>query len=301
VILNSHHPGAAIPVSVKHFPRLQIAQWIFDSIKHFGTGILISTACTHLIPTAFNGLQDVKFFEKYEAAPGAILMFGLLLIFLVDICMHPSNVPFNYESQEDKSVTVPLTSSNTGNSSSSTDSHLHQRSEFPNTRQNPDLGVFFLELSILSHSIFIGLSISLTTVSLWPLVIAFTFHQMFEGLALGVRIAKLLPPPHSHWRARAVPWCLVCAFALTAPIGQAIGLGVHATMIGEVGTVVGAVMNGLSAGMLMYTALVDLVAVDFFAQTNLPGGLKKIPSVMLLILGCKYSKRTDLNLPICDG
>jgi zinc transporter 1/2/3 len=266
---------------------------VFDSIKHFGTGILISTACTHLTPTAFSGLQGVQFVEKYDAAPGAIIMAGLLLVFLIDVCMHGSAHEHSLSIDVEKSASIPLTSITPRDSSSSTESHHNLPSPPPTTiRQSPHLSVLLLELSILSHSIFIGLSISLTTVSLWPLVIAFTFHQVFEGLALGVRIAELLPPPNASLKARALPWCLVLAFALTAPLGQAIGLIVHAKMIGPAGTIVGAVANGLSAGMLMYTALVDLVAVDFFSDGEVTGGLGKVPSVILLVLGCEYSRHT---------
>ena len=50
-------------------------------------------------------------------------------------------------------------------------------------------------------------------------MIAILFHQMFEGLGLGSRIAAV---PYPKGRIR--PWVLVVAFGTTAPIGQAIGL-----------------------------------------------------------------------------
>jgi len=204
-------------------------------------------------------------------------MLGLLFVFLIDASMHHRSD----HSHAKDGASIPLTSESRG-SLSTDSSHGVDHGSSTAPKKNPHLNVLLLEISILSHSIFVGLSISLTIQSLWPLVIAFTFHQVFEGLALGVRIAELLPPRTASFRARAYPWLLVCGFALTAPFGQAIGLGVHTKMVGEVGTIVGAVVNGISAGMLIYTALVDLVAVDFFGEQELA---RKKWAVTLVVFG----------------
>ncbi|KAL6717764.1 hypothetical protein ACLMJK_003849 [Lecanora helva] len=54
------------------------------------------------------------------------------------------------------------------------------------------LQCLLLEAGILFHSVFIGLSISLSTGTTFiALMIAISFHQIFEGLALGARIAAV--------------------------------------------------------------------------------------------------------------
>ena len=53
-----------------------------------------------------------------------------------------------------------------------------------------------------------------------PLFLAILFHQMFEGLGFGARIA-LIP---GHGLRKIV---LATLYALTTPLGVAIGLGVH--------------------------------------------------------------------------
>ena len=53
-----------------------------------------------------------------------------------------------------------------------------------------------------------------------PLFLAILFHQMFEGTGLGARIA-LIP---GHGLRKIV---LATLYALTTPLGVAIGLGVH--------------------------------------------------------------------------
>jgi zinc transporter ZupT len=79
--------------------------------------------------------------------------------------------------------------------------------------------ITMLEGGILFHSIFVGMTISITTDGFIILLVAILFHQMFEGLGLGSRIAAV-PYPKGSVR----PWLLVFAFGTTAPIGQAIGL-----------------------------------------------------------------------------
>jgi zinc transporter ZupT len=81
------------------------------------------------------------------------------------------------------------------------------------------LNITMLEGGILFHSVFVGMTISITNGGFIILLIAILFHQMFEGLGLGSRIAAVPYPPKS-----IRPWVLVVAFGTTAPIGQAIGL-----------------------------------------------------------------------------
>lgn len=55
------------------------------------------------------------------------------------------------------------------------------------------------------------------------LYIVLIFHQTFEGLALGTRLAIAPWPRHYSW----VPWALGLAFGLTTPIAIAVGLGLR--------------------------------------------------------------------------
>lgn len=84
--------------------------------------------------------------------------------------------------------------------------------------------VALLEGGILFHSVFVGMTVSITIDGFVILLIAILFHQMFEGLGLGSRIAAVPYPKGS-----AKPWLLVFAFGTTAPIGQAIGLLTRST------------------------------------------------------------------------
>jgi len=81
------------------------------------------------------------------------------------------------------------------------------------------MNITLLEGGILFHSVFVGMTVSITVEGFVILLVAILFHQMFEGLGLGSRIAAVPYPKGS-----IKPWLLVIAFGTTAPIGQAIGL-----------------------------------------------------------------------------
>lgn len=89
----------------------------------------------------------------------------------------------------------------------------------PEVLRKMNLNISLLEGGILFHSIFVGMTVSITTDGFVVLLVAILFHQMFEGIGLGSRIASV-PYPKGSIR----PWVLVVAFGTTAPIGQAIGL-----------------------------------------------------------------------------
>lgn len=128
------------------------------------------------------------------------------------------------------------------------------------------LQCLLLEAGILFHSVFIGMAISVATGPAFVVfLVAISFHQSFEGLALGSRIAAVQFPRNS-----IRPWLMVLAYGLTTPLGQAIGLIVHklydpASMGGLL--VVG-FMNAVSSGLLLYAGLVQLLAEDFLTEKS---------------------------------
>ena len=141
----------------------------------------------------------------------------------------------------------------------------------PNTQTPEDykrqmLQCLLLEAGILFHSVFIGMAISVATGPAFVVfLIAISFHQSFEGLALGSRIAAIQFP-----RKSLRPWLMVLAYGLTTPIGQAIGLIVHRMYDPQSmgGLLVVGFMNAISSGLLLYAGLVQLLAEDFLTEKS---------------------------------
>lgn len=133
----------------------------------------------------------------------------------------------------------------------------------PMVLKKQSLQITLIEGGILFHSVFVGMTISITAEGFIILLIAIVFHQMFEGLGLGSRIADV-PYPKGSWK----PWALVIAFGTTAPFGQALGLFTRSSYDpnSAFGLILVGVFNAISSGLLIYAALVDLLAEDFLSE-----------------------------------
>ncbi|KKZ65339.1 hypothetical protein EMCG_08855 [[Emmonsia] crescens] len=131
------------------------------------------------------------------------------------------------------------------------------------------LQCLLLEAGILFHSVFIGMALSVATgTSFLVLLVAISFHQTFEGFALGSRIASLIPAlfPASSPK----PWLMALAYGATTPLGQAIGLGLHNLYdpASTTGLLMVGMTNAFSSGLLLFAGLVELLAEDFLSDRS---------------------------------
>ncbi|KAL2150912.1 hypothetical protein VTH82DRAFT_6010 [Thermothelomyces myriococcoides] len=136
----------------------------------------------------------------------------------------------------------------------------------PDEQKRMMLQCVLLEAGILFHSVFIGMALSVATGPAFVVfLIAISFHQCFEGLALGTRIAALHFP-----RSSPRPWLMVLAFGATTPVGQAIGLFVHSFYdpLSQTGLLMVGFMNAISSGLLLFAGLVQLLAEDFLSEKS---------------------------------
>ncbi|PHH58508.1 hypothetical protein CDD82_2940 [Ophiocordyceps australis] len=81
---------------------------------------------------------------------------------------------------------------------------------------------------------------------------------MFEGLGLGSRLATAPWPKGKSW----LPFVLALGFGLSTPIGIAAGIGARPDNAATQKLTNG-IFDAISAGILMYTGLVELLAHEF--------------------------------------
>ncbi|KAG6186325.1 hypothetical protein E4U22_008758 [Claviceps purpurea] len=169
VIMATSALGVFAPIFL-HNVLPQKFSLLFIVLKQFGTGIIISTAFVHLFVHA-----SLMFGNKclgdlgYEGTSAAILMAGLTLSFLVE-----------YIGQR-----VVLTRTKAT-------SHLSHDQQAKMLLSNEVVSILVMEAGILFHSLLIGLTLVVAGDSFFiTLFIVILFHQMFEGLALGTRIATI--------------------------------------------------------------------------------------------------------------
>lgn len=139
-----------------------------------------------------------------------------------------------------------------------------------------------LELGIVSHSVIIGLSlgVSQNPCTIKPLGAALSFHQFFEGFALGGCISEAQFKSFSAL-------LMAFFFAITTPAGITVGSGIASfyNPNSPRALVVEGILDSISAGILIYMALVDLIAADFLSKRMSCNLRLQVGSYIALFLG----------------
>jgi len=131
----------------------------------------------------------------------------------------------------------------------------------PSSNIQEQVVAIMFEIGCIFHSFIIGLTLGVDQsdiATVRALLIALSFHQFLEGVALGSFITQAFLP---RWKSIS----MVVVYSLTCPAGIAIGLRVADSYNASSVTAlaVQGVLNGVSGGLLLYIALVQLIAEDF--------------------------------------
>lgn len=153
----------------------------------------------------------------------------------------------------------------------------------PETYSAQLTSIFILEFGVIFHSVFVGLTLAVAGDEFITLYIVLVFHQTFEGLGLGSRLATLPWPKSKRW----TPYILASAYGLTTPIAIAIGLGIRTSYTPESANalIVNGVFDSLSAGILIYTGLIELMAHEFLFSNEMQSApIKYVLSAFFLMV-----------------
>ncbi|CAN8098663.1 unnamed protein product [Discula destructiva] len=299
--------GAVAPIILARSSRLQVPKVAFFIAKYFGSGVIIATAFIHLLAPANEALASPCFpddsaFAAYPWPEGIALM-TIFLMFFIELLA--SRFEWNIDAAhahghdpsadllsssgkkhpDDENISATeLAAQNTGsvNNNNNNPGFTHDISYPPGgedhlghkrDHEDPDsfaaqmTALFILEFGVIFHSIFIGLTLAVAGDEFTVLYIVLVFHQTFEGLGLGTRLAVARWPRGKEF----MPYLLGCAYALSTPIAIAVGLGVRTTL--EPGSLKTLTVNGIfdsiSAGILIYTGLVELMAHEFMFNAEM--------------------------------
>lgn len=268
-ILAASLVGVLGPVYINRFCPVAMDGWVFTCLKQFGTGVVISTALVHLLTHAFLMFSNSCLELKYEATCAAIAMAGLVLAFLVDFVSR-------------KSVAHRMAVSE-GKSDESTDSK-ETPLECPGAPRTQDkISVLLLESGIAFHSVLVGTTLVVAgDTSFVTLFVVILFHQMFEGMALGSRLAQI------EAFSTRVKTALGLVFAVTTPLGMAIGIGALNHFNGnDPATIIAlGTLDAVSAGILLWVGVVEMLAHDWLRGPLLDAGmLKTLAAVFGLVAG----------------
>lgn len=282
IILAASLLGALLPIFSSRTTLFRMPKSLFFICKHTGTGVIIATAWMHLLSPAVEALHH----ECLAARLGDydwVFVIGLMTVmvmFLVElIATSFGSQGFSLGSEQVAPASRPAGTTKPDveacvraccNCCSRQSSIVK---DSPGGNQDDDqrditenslsalsgqlTAIFILEFGVVFHSIFIGLVLS-TTNNLVILIVVFTFHQLFEGLGLGSRLAVARWPASSPWW----PYLLATIFGLSSPLAIAVGIATKPANA-EAQLLITGVFDSISAGILMYTGLVELLGHEF--------------------------------------
>ncbi|KAF8007484.1 hypothetical protein BT93_K1488 [Corymbia citriodora subsp. variegata] len=289
-ILVASTMGVCLPILGKRVPALHPERSIFFIIKAFAAGVILSTGFIHVLPDAFESLTspclsetpwgEFPFtgFVAMMAAVGTLMVDTLATSYYRNLHANKAGPDKSAEDEEKAKENQGYVHVQTGHSHSPTVNSDASSSDLLRHRVISQV----LELGIVVHSVIIGISLgaSESPGTIKPLVAALSFHQFFEGMGLGGCITQA----QFKTRASAI---MALFFSLTTPVGVAIGIGISNVYDESSPTalIVEGILNAASSGILIYMALVDLLAADFMSPKLQNNGRLLWGAVAALLLG----------------
>ncbi|KAL6230676.1 hypothetical protein BDW75DRAFT_248455 [Aspergillus navahoensis] len=285
------------PMLAKRIPRLHIPHYVYLFARYFGAGVIIATAFIHLLDPAYDEIGPAScvgmtgHWADYSWCP-AIVLASVMGIFLLDFGAE-RYVEIKYGvCREDPEQFMTSTANNeeavsrqVGKTHNKADDTLEAQSidsSYIERSFRQQIAAFLiLEFGIIFHSVIIGLNLGTTGEEFPTLYPVLVFHQSFEGLGIGARMSAI-PFRKGSW----LPWALCLLYGLTTPIAIAIGLGVRTTYNAGSYTanVVSGIFDAISAGILIYTGLVELLARDFLFDPHRTQDSKRLAFMVISLL-----------------
>ncbi|KAJ3222827.1 hypothetical protein HK099_001843 [Clydaea vesicula] len=244
---------------------------ILQLLKMFGIGVIAATAWIHLLPEAFASFTNPCLSPTWAVyGPGFVGVFGLLSAYLVQLIELLAHNYMNHKHSNLKSKVDLFSQSNVNCNNEGNENQLTVASVIPKGHADEEhatieanskvVTTIVLETGILFHSLIIGLTLGVVdNDSFTILLIAVSFHQFFEGMALGVLIGGL----QSVKKVKKFLG-LGLVYPLTTPLGIVIGILIHKTYNENIEGLIlfNGIFESLSAGILFYNTYAELMSLE---------------------------------------
>ncbi|CAI8583100.1 unnamed protein product [Vicia faba] len=261
-ILLSSMIGICLPIFTTSIPALKPDGDLFVIVKAFASGVILATGYMHVMPDSFADLTSPCLPQQpWHKFPFTtfIAMISAVFTLMVDsfsISYFKKKLPMS-SSLNNLDTTKELEH---GHGHGLAVVNGHDKNVTAEQLMRYRVVAQVLELGIVVHSVVIGLSLgaSENPCTIKPLIAALCFHQLFEGMGLGGCILQ------ADYGVK-MKGIMVFFFSVTTPFGIILGIGLSKVYSDTSPTalIVEGILNAISAGLLNYMALVDLLANDF--------------------------------------
>uniref|UniRef100_A0A3Q7F185 Uncharacterized protein n=1 Tax=Solanum lycopersicum TaxID=4081 RepID=A0A3Q7F185_SOLLC len=259
--------GVCLPLVTRSIPALSPERNLFVIVKAFAAGIILATGFMHVLPDSFDMLSSSCLKENpWHKFPftGFVAMLSAIVTMAID-----SIATSMYSKKHRAGLVNPETGGADQEMGAVNGGHSHHHHGSLSTKDGVEgtkllryrVIAMVLELGIIVHSIVIGISLG-----------ASNNTCTIKGLAEYKFLKKTL---------------MAFFFAVTTPFGIALGMALSTTYeeTSPRALITVGLLNASSAGLLIYMALVDLLAADFMGD-KLQGSVKlQIKSYMAVLLG----------------
>ncbi|KAL6313797.1 hypothetical protein AAG906_010216 [Vitis piasezkii] len=124
-----------------------------------------------------------------------------------------------------------------------------------------------LIFALCFHSVFEGIAVGVaeTKADAWRALWTICLHKIFAAIAMGIALLRMIPD-------RPLLSCVAYAFAfaISSPVGVAIGIVIDATTQGAVADWIFAISMGLACGIFIYVSINHLLSKGYTSQNTVP-------------------------------
>ncbi|KAJ3041074.1 high-affinity Zn(2+) transporter zrt1 [Rhizophlyctis rosea] len=261
IILVFSLTGTMLPIISHRLSSAKKNQLPFHLIKLFGAGVILCTSFVHMFTPATEILTSEclpQVFHDYHAWAGAIALMGVLFTHLFQV-LAASFVRDRLAKSGSETVVTSKDAVHVHDDGETGD-HAGHNHGLAIEQAEKRIATYALEFGVAIHSVIIGVTLGATRGDDFiPLLIALVFHQFFEGIAL----ASVVIDATYARRGQAI--AMVLFYSLTTPLGIAIGVGINESFNANAthALISTGVLEALSAGILVYDALVNIICPHF--------------------------------------
>ncbi|KAF2302898.1 hypothetical protein GH714_010730 [Hevea brasiliensis] len=220
----------SLPFLANKIPTLRPENDIFFMIKAFAAGVILATGLIHFLPEAFDDLTS-PCLEQNPCRNFPFTGFVAMMSTIGTLMMDSFPTGFYKRLYFNKNKQANVDEEKAEEDEHSGRLHVH---------------TYAIHVMPMNSKI-------------WDaLLVALSFHQFFEGMGLGGCIYE------AKFKSRCTA-IMATFLSLTTPLGIGVGIGISSVYKENSTTslIVEGIFNSASAGILIYMALVDLLAADF--------------------------------------